>query len=421
MLGRKDSVFNLVKQGRLMDNGKWNVHRKDVEFMNNRDDRQSGFRLIGAAGLLSAALLLQGCLSPEQEAEGEENDAQAAQGAKTKRGEGNENPGTALELQNGIVGAVEEASAAVVSVTNLQTAGDYWSGAEEAVPAGVGSGVIYKQDSGKAYVVTNHHVVADASQIEITLDDGTKIPAKLLGADIWTDLAVVEMDDSAVQDVVEFGDSDKLKRGQTAIAIGNPLGLGFAGSVTVGVISGKDRSIPVDLNGDNAVDWNTEVLQTDAAINPGNSGGALVDLNGRLIGINSMKIAEASVEGIGLAIPINSAVPIIEDLEQYGEVRRPQLGVTLFDLVEIPVAYRQQELNLPADITEGVVIDQVTQGSPSQKAGLRQYDIITAMDGEPIANLIDLRKYLYNEVEQGDTVELEVYRGGKAMEVQVKL
>lgn len=375
---------------------------------------QRGLRIAGTAGILSAALLLQGCLSPEQEAEGEKNnhavaDTEAAEGA----------PDTALELQDGIVGAVDEASAAVVGVTNLQTAGNYWTGPEETVPAGVGSGVIYKQAEGKAYVVTNNHVVEGASQIEITLEDGTKVPAKLLGADIWTDLAVVEMDDADVQDVIEFGNSDELKRGQTAIAIGNPLGLGFSGSVTVGVISGKERSIPVDLNGDQSVDWNAEVLQTDAAINPGNSGGALVDLNGRLIGINSMKIAEASVEGIGLAIPINSAVPIIEDLEQHGEVRRPQMGVTLFDLMDIPAVYQQQELNLPEDVTEGVVVDQVMRGSAAQEAGLRQYDVITEMNGEPIADLIDLRKYLYNEVEKGDTVVLTVYRGGKATEVEI--
>ncbi|EMR05535.1 Serine protease Do-like HtrA [Bhargavaea cecembensis DSE10] len=391
--------------------------------MVNLEPGKRRLRFAGTAGILSAALLLQGCLSPEQEAEGEENninavaDTNAAEGEEN--GEGSNAPDTALELQEGIVGAVEEASAAVVGVTNLQTAGNYWTGPEETVPAGVGSGVIYKQEEGKAYVVTNNHVVEGASQIEITLEDGTKVPAKLLGADIWTDLAVVEMDDADVQDVIEFGDSDELKRGQTAIAIGNPLGLGFSGSVTVGVISGKERSIPVDLNGDQSVDWNAEVLQTDAAINPGNSGGALVDLSGRLIGINSMKIAEASVEGIGLAIPINSAVPIIEDLEQHGEVRRPQMGVTLFDLMDIPAVYQQQELNLPEDVNEGVVVDQVMQGSAAQEAGLRQYDVITAMDEEPIANLIDLRKYLYNEVKQGDTVRLEVYRGGEATEIEI--
>lgn len=380
-------------------------------------------RFAGTAGILSAALLLQGCLAPEQEADGEENNINTVADTESAEGEGDGNgnaaPDTALKLQDGIVGAVEEASAAVVGVTNLQTAGNYWTGSEETVPAGVGSGVIYKKEGGKAYVVTNNHVVEGASQIEITLEDGTKVSARLLGADIWTDLAVVEMEDAAVQDVIEFGDSDKLKRGQTAIAIGNPLGLGFSGSVTVGVISGKERSIPVDLNGDQTVDWNAEVLQTDAAINPGNSGGALVDLNGQLIGINSMKIAEASVEGIGLAIPINSAVPIIEDLEQHGEVRRPQMGVTLFDLMDIPAVYQQQELNLPEDVTEGVVVDQVMQGSPAQEAGLRQYDVITAMDGERIANLIDLRKYLYNEVKQGDTVKLEVYRGGEATDIEI--
>ncbi|MCM3087591.1 serine protease Do [Bhargavaea ginsengi] len=380
-------------------------------------------RFAGTAGILSAALLLQGCLAPEQKADGEENNINTVADTESAEGDGSGNgnaaPDTALKLQDGIVGAVEEASAAVVGVTNLQTAGNYWTGSEETVPAGVGSGVIYKKEGGKAYVVTNNHVVEGASQIEITLEDGTKVAARLLGADIWTDLAVVEMEDAAVQDVIEFGDSDKLKRGQTAIAIGNPLGLGFSGSVTVGVISGKERSIPVDLNGDQSVDWNAEVLQTDAAINPGNSGGALVDLNGQLIGINSMKIAEASVEGIGLAIPINSAVPIIEDLEQHGEVRRPQMGVTLFDLMDIPAVYQQQELNLPEDVTEGVVVDQVMQGSPAQEAGLRQYDVITAMDGERIANLIDLRKYLYNEVKQGDTVELEVYRGGEAKDIEI--
>lgn len=392
--------------------------------MSKRDDRQRGLRYIGTAGMLSAALLLQGCLSPDQKAEDENNAntvADTETAAKDGNGKDNVAPDAALELQDGIVGAVDEASAAVVGVTNLQTAGNYWTGAEETVPAGVGSGVIYKQEKGKAYVVTNNHVVEGASQLEITLEDGTKIPGKLLGTDIWTDLAVVEMDDSDIQDVIKFGDSDKLKRGQTAIAIGNPLGLGFSGSVTVGVISGKNRSIPVDLNGDQSVDWNAEVLQTDAAINPGNSGGALVDLNGRLIGINSMKIAEASVEGIGLAIPINSAVPIIEDLEQHGEVRRPQMGVTLFDLMDVPAVYQQQELNLPEDVKEGVVVDQVMKGSPAQKAGLRQYDVITAMDGEPVADLIDLRKYFYNEVKEGDKVKLKVYRGGEAMDIEIKL
>ena len=140
---------------------------------------------------------------------------------------------------------------------------------------------------------------------------------------------MIEIDAVEVKAVAEFGDSDALKRGETVIAIGNPLGLGFSGSVTVGVVSGKDRSIPIDFNNDGQVDWYADVLQTDAAINPGNSGGALMNLAGQLIGINSMKISQETVEGIGLAIPINLAIPIIEKLEKYGEVHRPTMGVTL--------------------------------------------------------------------------------------------
>ena len=197
---------------------------------------------------------------------------------------------------------------------------------------GTGSGVIYKKQGDKAYIVTNHHVVEGAEELEITFDDGRKTEGKLVGSDMWTDLAVIEIDAKLVKTVVEFGDSDALKRGETVIAIGNPLGLGFSGSVTVGVVSGKDRSIPIDFDENGTVDWYADVLQTDAAINPGNSGGALINLAGQLIGINSMKISEATVEGIGLAIPINLAIPIIEQLEKHGEVNRPTMGVTLLDL-----------------------------------------------------------------------------------------
>ena len=179
----------------------------------------------------------------------------------------------------------------VVGVTNLQTVRDIWSSSETTKETGTGSGVIYKKQDGKAYIVTNHHVVEGAQELDITFDDGTKAEGRLIGSDMWTDLAVIEIDATDVKAVAEFGDSDALKRGETVIAIGNPLGLGFSGSVTLGVVSGKDRSIPVDFNEDGIVDWYADVLQTDAAINPGNSGGALMNLAGQLIGINSMKIS----------------------------------------------------------------------------------------------------------------------------------
>src|SRR5699024_10516219 len=165
------------------------------------------------------------------------------------------------------------------------------------------------------------------------------------------------------------------------IAIGNLLGLGFSGSVTVGIVSGKDRSIPIDFNNDGRVDWYADVLQTDAAINPGNSGGALLNLAGELIGINSMKISQETVEGIGLAIPINLAAPIIDKLEKHGEVIRPSMGVTLIDLASIP-SQQQFVLKLPQDVKEGVVVSDVVRNYAAEKAGIERYDVIVDMDCE---------------------------------------
>jgi serine protease Do len=325
------------------------------------------------------------------------------------------------DITTDVTTAVEKAANSVVGVTNIQASSDFLSPSSEGQEAGSGSGVIYKKSDDKAYVITNNHVIEGANQIEVTLSDGSKVEAKLLGTDIWTDLAVLEMDASKVTTIAEFGDSDALKQGETVIAIGNPLGLDFSGSVTTGVVSGKDRAIPVDLNGDNQVDWQAEVLQTDAAINPGNSGGALVNLAGQLIGINSMKISQATVEGIGLAIPVNSVIPVIEDLEEFGEVKRPSMGVTLVDVTNVSAFHQRDTLRLPEEVSTGVVIDKVVDGSASDEAGLKQYDVVVEMDGEKIENMIDLRKHLYNEKEIGDNMTMKVYREGQLMEVTLTL
>lgn len=328
---------------------------------------------------------------------------------------------TATEVTTDVTKAVEKVSKAVVGITNIQEVSNFWTRQSQETEAGSGSGVIYKVDGGKAYIVTNYHVVENAKQLEVTLPDGTKENAELVGSDIWTDLAVVTIPSKNVDTVAQFGDSDVLKQGETVIAIGNPLGLDFYGSVTTGVISGKDRSVPVDLNGDGYEDWETEVLQTDAAINPGNSGGALVNISGELVGINSMKIAESTVEGLGFAIPINTVIPIIEELERNGEVKRPTMGIGLLDLTEVPAYYQKQTLRLPDDVTTGVVVTEVVPGSPADRAGMEKYDVIVEMDGKPIENSIDLRQHLYNDTKIGDTMKVKVYRQGKMMELQVKL
>ena len=318
--------------------------------------------------------------------------------------------------------AVEKTGAAVVGINNIQSS-SFWSGngdsSEEA--AGTGSGVIYKKAGNKAYVVTNHHVVEGAASLEVSLDDGTKIAAKLLGSDIWTDLAVLEIDASKIKKVAEFGNSDSLKLGEPVIAIGNPLGATFSGSVTQGIISGLKRTIPVDINQDGVVDWQSEVLQTDAAINPGNSGGALINMEGQVIGINSMKISQEAVEGIGLSIPINSAKPIIDDLEQFGVVKRPYMGVDLKSISEIPAYYQAQTLKLPRDVNYGVALRQVMPNSPASDAGLQELDVIVEMDGEKINDVIDLRKHLYQKKKIGEKLKVKFYRAGKLKETTLTL
>lgn len=318
-----------------------------------------------------------------------------------------------------ITSAVNRVSEAVVGIVNLQQT-NFWS--EEATAAGTGSGVVYKKGNGKAFIVTNHHVIEGASDIEVSLSDGSRVKGRLLGSDIWTDLAVIEIDADHVKKIAQFGNSDNINLGEPVIAIGNPLGLEFSGSVTQGIISGLNRTIPVDINQDGIPDWNADVMQTDAAINPGNSGGALVNIKGEVIGINSMKIAQEAVEGIGLSIPITSAKPIIEGLEIYGEVKRPFMGVgQLRALSEISSYHRVQTLHLPNDVTEGVAVLEVLSNTPASKAGLRELDVIVELDGEKISSVVELRKHLYNEKSVGDTMEVTFYRGGEKQKVTIQL
>lgn len=324
----------------------------------------------------------------------------------------------AVNVTSQVTNAVDKASDAVVGVVNIQEA-SFWS--QEDQEAGSGSGVIYKKDGDTAFLVTNTHVVEGASQLEVTLHDGTRVPAKLLGSDVWTDLSVLEIQTKNVEKVAVFGDSDRVRVGEPVIAIGNPLGSMFSGSVTQGIISGTNRTIPIDLNKDGIIDWQAEVLQTDAAINPGNSGGALVNIEGDVIGINSMKIAEQAVEGIGLAIPINYAKPIIADLEKFGEVRRPYMGLSLKSLNEIPTYHWQETLGLPNKVKSGVAILEVIPASPASQAGLNQYDVIVELDGNEVKDVLELRKYLYGEKRVGESMKVTYYRGGKKQTTTMKL
>lgn len=324
-----------------------------------------------------------------------------------------------VDVSTQITDVVEKVLPAVVGVINIQQQMDFWQ--EEKSQAGTGSGVIYKKEGKYAYAITNHHVVKGADTVEIVLADDTHIEADILGSDLFSDLAVLRMDSKKIQEPITMGSSENVKVGEPAIAIGNPLGMKFSGSVTQGVISGKQRTIPQDFNQDGRADWQAEVLQTDAAINPGNSGGALINIKGQLIGINSMKINETAVEGIGFAIPIDTARPLINELEKKGKITRPYLGVEIYSLDEVPQTEWDSTLKLPKDVKGGVYVWSVERLSPADQAGLERLDVITQVDGKEVLNMIDLRKILYQEKNVGDKLKVTFYRESKKQTTTITL
>lgn len=275
--------------------------------------------------------------------------------------------------------------------------------------SGYGSGVIINADG---YIVTNQHVINGADRVKIVLHDETEVLANIIGADEQTDLAVlriIEDENTKYSDLTyaTFGNSDELQLAETVIAIGNPGGLEFAGTVTRGIVS--SLGVKSSLSG------NMELIQTDAAINPGNSGGPLIDLYGNVIGITSQKIVDVEYEGIGFAIPINAAKPIIDNLITYGYVPgRPMLGITGSTIDEY-VAYFN-------GVPQGVLINEVEPDSDLYKKGIKKNDIITSIGGVTIKTMDELNEEK-DKYSAGDTIELGIYRysEGRAFTVKVVL
>ena len=331
---------------------------------------------------------------------------------------------TATKGGTEITKVVAEVKNAVVSVINKQSTsrnnlyGTQQTGGELAT-ASEGSGVIYKNEGGYAYIVTNYHVIAKSQELEVLLADGTREKAELVGSDQWTDLAVIRIANTNVSTVAEFANSDEVEVGQTAIAIGSPLGSEFATSVTQGIVSATNRAVATDVDGDGQEDWVVTAIQTDAAINPGNSGGALINSAGQVIGINSMKISKSSVEGMGFAIPSNEVVSIIKQLEENGKITRPALGISMVNLTSVNTRVIQQ-MNLPADVKSGVVIAEVDSKGSAKAAGLQAYDVIVEMDGQKIEGIQNLRKVLYSH-KVGDKMEVTYYRNGQKQTTTISL
>lgn len=335
--------------------------------------------------------------------------------------------------------AFNSVKGAMVSVINLQnqssssgTLGELFgqsssssssSSKSELEEASEGSGVVYKKDGNTAYIVTNNHVVSGSSALRVVTSNGKQLQAKLVGKDAVTDLAVLKVNGTSLKTVASFGNSDKIKVGETALAIGSPLGSQYATSLTEGIISAKKRTIET-TNSAGTQTGNATVIQTDAAINPGNSGGALINVGGQVIGITSSKIASdtsgTSVEGMGFAIPSNEVVNIINQLVKNGKVVRPALGITYVDLANVSSDQRKSILKLPTSVTNGVVVMSANSGSPAKKAGLSKYDVITEMGGHKISDQSTLRDILY-KYKLNDTVSMTYYHNGKKKTTNVKL
>ena len=274
-----------------------------------------------------------------------------------------------------------------------------------------GTGFVYKKDNKNAYIMTNNHVIDGADTIEVEFNDkNEKVTAKKIGGEVYSDIAVLSIDVKDSSGEVEIGNSKDIKLGDTIFTVGSPMGDTYKGTVTKGIISGKDRMIEVNLTG-NTTDYYMKVLQLDAAVNPGNSGGPLCDVSGKVIGIISLKIVQDEVEGMGFAIPIEDALEYAKAIEEGGQVVRPYIGISMVDLSEEYYLW-QNRIIIPEGVDEGIAVVEVVKDSPAAKAGLKKGDIIVKLGDEDTGSLAEFRYELYKH-KVGDKLSISYYREGK--------
>ncbi|MDK6809608.1 S1C family serine protease [Ligilactobacillus agilis] len=296
---------------------------------------------------------------------------------------------------------------------------------EETTSESEGSGVIYKKNGNTAYVVTNNHVISGADSFYVMLYSGKRVKATVVGKDSVSDLAILKIDAKNVEQTATFGNSDNIQVGETALAIGSPMGSEYATSLTQGIISAKKRTLDI-TNSSGVTTGSTTVIQTDAAINSGNSGGPLVNLDGQVIGINSMKLSSnssssenASVEGMGFAIPSNEVVKIINQLVTKGKVSRPALGISGIDLDYVSDSAKSDTLKLPDGVDSGVVVMKTDSDSPLKDV-LSKYDVIVSLGGKKVTGISSLKTALYAH-KVGDSVTIKYYHDGQLKSRKVTL
>lgn len=316
-----------------------------------------------------------------------------------------------LEEIKDISATIEEVNNSVVGISKINNKGSTIFLEDGSTSLGLGTGFIVSKDG---YIVTNQHVSGDKnSSCYVTLEDGRKFTASVVWSDTDLDLSIIKINANNLS-YLELGDSDSIKIAQQVYAIGNPIGYEFQRTVTSGIISGLDRTIKIEE--ENKTYYMEDLIQTDATINPGNSGGPLIDSNGKVLGINSIKITSA--EGIGFAIPINNIKPIIQKLKNNGKYDGATLGVFAYDKAILP--YINSEFGTNMSFENGIYVASVIKNSPASKADIRTGDILLEIDGIELSKMSTLRRYIY-EKEIGDSVKIKYIRNRKEYEIDVIL
>ena len=315
---------------------------------------------------------------------------------------------TIVHDKNSLAKAINKVYDAVVAIEG-------YNGREK---VGTGAGFVYRTDDKYGYILTNEHVITDATKVDVTMSNDEKVTAIELGNDKYLDLAVLKIDKKYIKNVVTIGNSEKMNLGDTIFAIGSPMGIEYRGSVTSGIISGKDRLVSTTTSKGNTYDWVMKVIQIDAPLNPGNSGGPLLNTNGDVIGVCTMKLIDDSIEGMGFAIPIEYAMSHIKTLEDSVKIKWPTLGVGMKDVTDANLQIN--DVSLPEDQRDGVIITNVKNGSSAFKADLKVGDVITKMNNKTIKNTAYLRYELYQH-QAGEKVEITYIRDKKEKKVTVTL
>ncbi|MDT3891312.1 trypsin-like peptidase domain-containing protein, partial [Staphylococcus aureus] len=308
----------------------------------------------------------------------------------------------------------------VVTVEN-ETSKDSSLPKDKASQDEVGSGVVYKKSGDTLYIVTNAHVVGDKENQKITFSNNKSVVGKVLGKDKWSDLAVVKAisSDSSVKEIA-IGDSNNLVLGEPILVVGNPLGVDFKGTVTEGIISGLNRNVPIDFDKDNKYDMLMKAFQIDASVNPGNSGGAVVNREGKLIGVVAAKISMPNVENMSFAIPVNEVQKIVKELETKGKIDYPDVGVKMKNIASLN-SFERQAVKLLGKVKNGVVVDQVDNNGLADQSGLKKGDVITELDGKLLEDDLRFRQIIFSHKDDLKSITAKIYRDGKEKEINIKL